>query len=310
MKILFIDKSHKLKAEIENGRVMSFHFTDSPVGNIYRARVDNSIEYINGYFIKLSKNETGFLKTDKKLNRNESILVQIVRDKANNKPYLLTQNYKIETRDLYLKAFSNKKDHIYPKDFKLQIRDQKQYDYLKDMHKYLEREKHFSPTPKLLYENVDNNIENYDKVEYGNFYYNQIISKAIGELKNELICENDISILVHSLETLTVIDVNSYRYTDLSDKEVAFLDINKRAADLIARIIKLKNIGGMIVIDFLRIEKKDVLLKLFDTKLRQSDLDFNIEGFGPLGLLEMTVKRKGDLMINQFKRRSLIKEEI
>lgn len=100
-------------------------------------------------------------------------------------------------------------------------------------------------------------------------------------------------ITIDKTEALTAIDVNSAKFTGkLNLEETAFL-INKEAAIEIEKQIRLRDIGGIIVIDFidLKDEKhKKELVDIFSKELKKERTKVQIEGFTKLNLLELTRK--------------------
>lgn len=72
------------------------------------------------------------------------------------------------------------------------------------------------------------------------------------------------SIVVETTEALTVIDVNSGRYVDGADPAESAWRTNIEAADEIARQVRLRNIGGVVVIDFIDMEEDDDWQKVLD----------------------------------------------
>lgn len=96
-------------------------------------------------------------------------------------------------------------------------------------------------------------------------------------------------------EALTVIDINSgsFKGNGIPHSESAFL-INKEAAVEIARQIKLREIGGIILVDFIDMNKKSQKDELLDTLKRAFQKDHNkavVCGITSLGLVEITRKR-------------------
>ena len=96
-------------------------------------------------------------------------------------------------------------------------------------------------------------------------------------------------------EAMTVIDVNTGKFTGKKTLEETIFKINLEAAEEIARQIRLRDIGGIIVIDFIDMgtkEKKDELIKQMRTFLKKDKTHTNVLGITALGLVEMTRKRK------------------
>lgn len=101
-------------------------------------------------------------------------------------------------------------------------------------------------------------------------------------------------LVIDPCEALTVIDVNSGKMTLGKDIEDTALRVNTEAADEIGRQLRLRDIGGIIVVDFMDMEEDEHRLMLLK-RMRQAVLhdrsQVSIEGLTRLGLMEMTRKR-------------------
>jgi ribonuclease G len=101
-------------------------------------------------------------------------------------------------------------------------------------------------------------------------------------------------ILVEETEALTSIDVNTGRYVGKMNLEETILEINIEAAKEIAYQLRLRNIGGIIIIDFIDMERESSRERVFQTlkdALKRDRSRTNILKISELGLLEMTRKR-------------------
>ncbi|WP_052465227.1 Rne/Rng family ribonuclease [Thermotoga profunda] len=102
-------------------------------------------------------------------------------------------------------------------------------------------------------------------------------------------------IALDSTEALTVFDVNSASFVaEKSHAELAY-KINVEAAHEIARQLRLRNIGGIIIIDFIDMPSKDYydrLMKELQNVVKGDSAHIELVGFTKLGLFEMTRKRK------------------
>ena len=96
-------------------------------------------------------------------------------------------------------------------------------------------------------------------------------------------------------EALTVIDVNSGKYTGNGNLlEDTVFEVNLEAAIEIARQLRLRNIGGIIVVDFIDMElneHKEKLLEVFEQYLSRDRTKCKILGMTRLGLVELTRKK-------------------
>jgi ribonuclease G len=104
------------------------------------------------------------------------------------------------------------------------------------------------------------------------------------------------SIVIESTEALTVIDVNSGKFTGGRNLEDTILKTNIEAAEEIARQVRLRDIGGIIVVDFIDMASeasREKVVKTMEDSLRRDRTRATIQSFSNLGLLEFTRKRIG-----------------
>ncbi|HEU5480691.1 MAG TPA: Rne/Rng family ribonuclease, partial [Candidatus Tumulicola sp.] len=104
------------------------------------------------------------------------------------------------------------------------------------------------------------------------------------------------SIVIESTEALTVIDVNSGKFTGGRNLEDTILKTNIEAAHEIARQVRLRDIGGIIVVDFIDMSSeasRSKVIKTLEDGLRRDRTRATIQSFSNLGLLEFTRKRVG-----------------
>jgi ribonuclease E len=111
------------------------------------------------------------------------------------------------------------------------------------------------------------------------------------------------SIIIEKTEALTAIDINSGSFNYLQTSRAAILWINCEAATEISRQLKLRNIGGIIVIDFIDMNYQKDQMKLLNhfNKVLQSDKGHSkIIQFSAIGLIELTRKRNGQNVYDIF----------
>ncbi|GLB58361.1 Rne/Rng family ribonuclease [Cytobacillus sp. NCCP-133] len=113
-------------------------------------------------------------------------------------------------------------------------------------------------------------------------------------LKRIVWIENGAYLIFDEAEALTVIDVNTGKYTGKHDRRETVLKTNEWAAEEAARQIRLRDIGGMILIDFIDMkeegDRKQILSKM-ESALKKDERRTNLIGFTPLGILQLTRKK-------------------
>ncbi len=105
------------------------------------------------------------------------------------------------------------------------------------------------------------------------------------------------SLVIDHTEALTVIDVNTGKNVGKSSLEETVFRNNLEAAEEIAKQLRLRDIGGIIVIDFIDMEIKknrDQVIKAFEEALARDKTRTQVSGISDLGLVEMTRRRTGE----------------
>ncbi len=156
--------------------------------------------------------------------------------------------------------------------------DEKIYEEIK---KELEKEQ-FRSDIKLEIKKDENILNIYD------------VQEQLEKVKNRKIwlkCGGFITI--DKTEALTAIDVNSGKYVGTKDLEKTIYTVNKEATIEIAKQIRLRDIGGIIIIDYIDMENqenKEKIIEVLEENLKKDRSKTQVIGFTPLDLLEMTRK--------------------
>lgn len=101
-------------------------------------------------------------------------------------------------------------------------------------------------------------------------------------------------LIIQPTEALTVIDVNTGKYEGRKNREETFLKINLEAAEEIARQLRVRNLSGIIVIDFISmtgLEGKELLVERLRELLRQDPVKATFVDMTELDLVEITRKK-------------------
>lgn len=113
-------------------------------------------------------------------------------------------------------------------------------------------------------------------------------------------------LFIQTTEALTVIDVNSGKFTNSATQDETILKTNIEAVHEIARQLKLRNIGGMIIIDFIDMTNRvDKLTMMEELELAMEDdkAKPQVGQLSDLGLVEMTRHRQGQAISEIFAKR-------
>lgn len=207
-----------------------------------------------------------------------------------------------------------------------------EYNQLLKIYRKIENQKGFLPTPKLIYKELDlvykivrdtfnenkyeiivNNEEIYKHIlELGYFYSysienrikldekfcieeNREIQNDIGQAFNrKVMLKSGGYIVIDETEALTAIDVNTGRYIGALSLRDTILKTNLEAAEEIARQIRLRDIGGIIIVDFIDMKSKNdtsLVLSNLAKHFRADRNKPNIIDLTKLNLVEITRKK-------------------
>jgi ribonuclease G len=146
---------------------------------------------------------------------------------------------------------------------------------------------------EFLSPSLRNRVEYFEPVR-NIFEYFGVEDKIEKAIQKKVWLKNGGYIVIDPTEALTVIDVNTGKYVGGVDLEDTVLNTNLEAAGEIARQIRLRDIGGIIVIDFIDMgvtEHRQHVLETLKAALKRDRTKTNVVGFTGLGLVEMTRKK-------------------
>jgi len=110
-------------------------------------------------------------------------------------------------------------------------------------------------------------------------------------------------ITVDTTEALVAIDVNTGRYTGGAGLEETIVHTNLEAVQEIARQLRLRNLGGILVLDFIDMERakhRQQVTEALSEALKRDRAKTKIHQISPLGLIEMTRKRTGENLMEML----------
>ncbi len=146
-------------------------------------------------------------------------------------------------------------------------------------------------------------VELYDDPDlpiFERFHVHEQLHKA---LDRKVWLQSGGSLIIERTEALTVIDVNTGKNVGRSNLEETVFINNLEAADEVARQLRLRDIGGIIVIDFIDMEirkNRDEVIKAFREALARDKTRTQVFDISELGLVEMTRKRISEGLVEAF----------
>ncbi len=111
-------------------------------------------------------------------------------------------------------------------------------------------------------------------------------------------------LVIEPTEALTVIDVNSGKYESEKDANDTYLKINLEAAEEVARQLRLRNLSGIIIVDFINMQlpgDQKELLQYLKKVVSKDRIPTNVVDITALGLVEITRKKINRPLLEQFR---------
>ena len=187
------------------------------------------------------------------------------------------------------KFYENAINHLYQEELGEIITDEKNI--------YEELQQLYVGNPDILskirfYEN--------DAISLGTLYsFETQIQRAISE---RVWMKSGAYLIIQPTEALTVIDVNSGKNTSGKNAEEYYYKINLEAASEIARQLRLRNISGIVIVDFINMAKEDhrkELMHQFRLSLKEDPVPVRLVDITKLGLVELTRKKERKTLLEQ-----------
>ncbi len=129
------------------------------------------------------------------------------------------------------------------------------------------------------------------------------VAEQINRLSDRRVnMENGAYIVIDKTEALTVIDVNTGKFVGSKDLEDTVFKTNMLAAECVARQLRVRNISGIVIVDFIDMTKEEhraALLEKLKAELKGDALKTTVVSMTGLGLVELT-RKKARLPVDSF----------
>jgi ribonuclease G len=132
------------------------------------------------------------------------------------------------------------------------------------------------------------------------FNIDEDIAKALGRRVD---LKSGGYLIIDQTEALTTVDVNTGGFVGARNFDDTIFKTNLEASQAIARQLRLRNLGGIVIVDFIdmtRDNHRDAVLAEFQKQLARDRIKTTVNGFSALGLLEMTRKRTRESLAHQL----------
>jgi ribonuclease G len=110
-------------------------------------------------------------------------------------------------------------------------------------------------------------------------------------------------LVIDETEAMIAIDVNTGRHKGKGSQEEAILDVNLEAVEEVSRQLRLRNVGGLVVLDLIDMKSRKhqaAVLKAMKTALKRDKARTNVLPISELGLMEMTRQRQEESLQSQM----------
>ena len=118
--------------------------------------------------------------------------------------------------------------------------------------------------------------------------------KLAKALRRKINLKSGATLVIDPCEAMTVIDVNTAKSVLGRDRDKALKDTNAEAAQEIARLLRLRRVGGIVLIDFIDMDAAESRMQVLETlksALARDPVKTAVHGFTSLGLIELTRKK-------------------
>ncbi|OGQ52039.1 MAG: ribonuclease G [Deltaproteobacteria bacterium RIFCSPLOWO2_02_FULL_57_26] len=273
------------------GRYLVFMPTSTHVGISRRIEDDKERKRLKEIALSVLSKEGGFIlrtacegRSKREIQRDLAFLTKLwrgVQKKAEGAtaPSLIHQDLDLISRTI--RDFFTTDTHLVV------------MDHVKEYRRILDFVGHFMPRLKskiTLYSQAEPIMDHYGIEEQ--------IAKA---LERKIWLHSGGYITIERTEALTAIDINTGRFVGKRNQEETVFKTNLEAAPEIVRQLRLRNVGGIIIIDFIDMEKEANRKKVYDAlkeAIKKDKARTNILKISELGLVEMTRQRTRESLEN------------
>ena len=275
------------------GRYLVFMPTTSHVGISRRIEDDKERKRLKEIALSLLTDEGGFIlrtaseeRSKREIQNDLGFLTKLwgrIQNKAEGAaaPVLIHQDLDLIARTI--------------RDFFTTETHQVVIDQMKEYRRILDFVGHFMPRLK-------SKIALYTQAEPIMDYYG-VEEKITKALERKVWLHSGGYITIERTEALTAIDVNTGRFVGKRNQEETILKTNLEAAPEIVRQLRLRNVGGIIIIDFIDMEKEGNRKKVYEAlkeAIKKDKARTNILKISELGLVEMTRQRTRESLENML----------
>lgn len=324
-------ETESFTAMFEDGALMEYlpKTQDSAAGAVYLGRITRYVPGMQAVFVDIGFEKNGFLPlaevnnpVARELQAGTALLVQVKRDQTEEKGVFLTQQITLPgvySVFLPLGAGVGVSAKIQDADLRHVMKEmtvpyggavirtaaqyvpleavQQELDELANLYQNLLRDAKGHTPPKVLW--MPRNPQEKLRQDYAGRCEDTesdfALENQLKEAFNRRVwLKSGGCIVIDSCEALTAIDVNTGKFLGTRQQEATILKTNLEACEKIAQQARLRNLSGIIVVDFIDMQSEDDRQAVYDKLTEAFSADrkqVDILGFTKLGLMEITRKR-------------------
>jgi ribonuclease G len=310
-------------AIVENDRLEHYYKLDNKLltGSIVLGKVIKIIKQL-GIFIDIGREKNALLRSNESLRIGDMVIVQILREEEGDKGCAVTERLTLAGRylvlnDLKSTHFSRKISDARKAELRdLSTKNQDVGFVFRSACQYADNDSIIAEANKLadVYADIIQKGKNNMRIQ---FLYEEkgievakrfalsddVISYSFDEIREEIEQINNrkieiegVEIVFDKTEAMTVVDVNSHKYNcKYKDMDNTHFQANVLAVKEIARQLRLRNIGGIIMVDFISLnsnELKKNLLEELQKELLKDNVMVKAELIESLSLLAIVRKKR------------------
>ncbi|MCM1570132.1 MAG: ribonuclease E/G [Roseburia sp.] len=315
-KLLFtVYEEHPCALLLQDNRLTAAAFfpaKSSKMGGIYIGRIRDAVKNMDAYFVEIQKGEICFLSGrearqpvltgrnyDGRLLQGDELVVRVIKDAQKTKLPMLSANFaQKEEYEAVLKKAGHKTCFTC-----LQEPPSSWQSACSQLAKEEEYTELITDDSQLYPELVEyaktqlpgKKVRLYEDTSFSLSMLYSLKTKLEGALEKRVWLKSGAYLIIEPTEALTVIDVNSGKCTAKKSCEEYYLQINREAAREIALQLRLRNLSGMILVDFINMKSRknqEALLQYMRELLKDSMVKTSAVDMTPLGLMEITRQKK------------------
>lgn len=318
-------KNFIIAALVNSGEITDFtvDFADQgdEIGNIYAGIVTNVVHSLSACFVNYGSTRNGFLPNIlslKDVSEGDRIIVQVVRPSHNNKGAKLSQLIKIKEKNTFYSPYIGNSTSVNPVPNDIWSSILKKFEHKHEnllyknpsnIEEFLHKNFYTTKTIYLDGHNLDSIEMLINKLQIGaNIIHNDSVVSIFDKLNirqniedifsDKMKLDSGGTLVINQTEAMITIDVNSSGCIN-GDLESTSLLVNLEAAQKIAKQVKLRNLSGIIAIDFIDMQSpknKDIINQIFVQQMSDDKVVCKISPMNEFSVLMLSRKRSGGNM--------------